>query len=63
MDKKHIILKVKDEVAKSHGYPDNILGTSWQYAMQLTHRRKAQINLYEEVCLKLLTLNEVKEYH
>lgn len=43
----------KDTVAKRHGYPDNILGTSWEYAMMLTHRRKAQCNLYEEVLVEL----------
>ena len=43
----------KDTVAKRHGYPDNILGTSWKYAMMLTHRRKAQCKLYEEVLVEL----------
>lgn len=43
----------KETVAKRHGYPDNILGTSWEYAMMLTHRRKAQCDLYEEVLVEL----------
>jgi hypothetical protein len=57
MTKKAIILYVKESVAKSHGYPDNILGTAWNYAMMCTHRHKAQLKLYEEVCFKLLDTN------
>lgn len=44
---------IKDNVAKRHGYPDNIMGTSWEYAMMLTHRTKRQIRLYEEALVEL----------
>ena len=44
---------IKDNVAKRHGYPDNIMGTSWEYAMVITHRTKLQIRLYEEALAEL----------
>jgi hypothetical protein len=44
---------IKDNVAKRHGYPDNIMGTSWEYAMMITHRTKLQIQLYEEALAEL----------
>lgn len=44
---------IKDNVAKRHGYPDNIMGTSWEYAMMITHRTKRQIRLYEEALAEL----------
>ena len=44
---------IKDNVAKRHGYPDNIMGTSWEYAMIITHRTKMQIQLYEEALTEL----------
>jgi len=44
---------IKDNVAKRHGYPDNIMGTSWEYAMMITHRTKLQIRLYEEALAEL----------
>lgn len=44
---------IKDNVAKRHGYPDNIMGTSWEYAMMITHRTKRQIRLYEEALVEL----------
>ena len=44
---------IKDNVAKRHGYPDNIMGTSWEYAMMITHRTKMQIQLYEEALAEL----------
>ncbi len=51
-----LLAAAKNTIAKKHGYPDNILGNRWDYAMMLTHRRKAQIQLYEEV-LEELYLN------
>lgn len=54
MTKEDKILLVKESIAISYGYPNNILGNAWDYAMMITHRRKAQIKLYEEVCFKLL---------
>ncbi len=44
---------IKDNVAKRHGYPDNIMGTSWEYAMMITHRTKLQLRLYEEALAEL----------
>lgn len=44
---------IKDNVAKRHGYPDNIMGSSWEYAMMITHRTKLQIRLYEEALAEL----------
>lgn len=41
-----LLAAVKNTVAERHGYPDNIIGCRWDYAMMLTHRRKAQIQLY-----------------
>lgn len=49
MDKKDLINKTKDFVAETEGYEDGILGTRWEYAMQLTHRRKKQIIMHERV--------------
>jgi len=49
-----IINIVKNNVAKRHGYSDNVLGTRWEYAMMLTHRTKCQIKLYEEVLIELI---------
>jgi hypothetical protein len=46
----------KETVAKRHGYFDNVIGTRWEYAMMLTHRRKAQLDLYEEVLIELLNI-------
>jgi len=46
---KKIILNAKDQVAKRFGYKDGIMGTSWEYAMRLTHRTKKQIILHETV--------------
>jgi hypothetical protein len=43
---------IKDNVAKRHGYPDNIIGTRWEYAMMITHRTKLQIRLYEEALVE-----------
>jgi hypothetical protein len=51
----------KDTVAKRHGYSRNILGTSWEYAMMLTHRKKAQLALYEEVINELEMLLAIAE--
>ena len=48
-----LLAEVKNTVAERHGYPDNIMGSRWDYAMMLTHRRKAQIQLYEEVLAEL----------
>lgn len=48
-----LLAAVKNTVAERHGYPDNIIGSRWDYAMMLTHRRKAQIQLYEEVLAEL----------
>ncbi len=45
--------KIKEQVAKEYGFEDNVLGTRWNYAMQLTHRTKKQIELYEEVIKRL----------
>ena len=39
----------KEIVAKNNGFEEGILGTSWNYAMKLTHRKKTQIDLYEAV--------------
>lgn len=44
---------IKNNVAKRHGYPDNIMGTSWEYAMMITYRTKLQIRLYEEALAEL----------
>ena len=44
-----MILLAKEKVAKQYGYPDNIMGTSWEYAMMCTHRTKRQLFLYDEV--------------
>ena len=43
------IEKLKNDIALKHGYQDGILGSAWNFAMQLTHRTKRQIALYEEV--------------
>ncbi len=53
--------KIKEFVAKINGF-DNLFGTHWNTAMQYTHRRKKQIELYEEV-LKMMDdyLNSQKE--
>jgi len=50
MKKDEIILKAKKFVAEEHGYSDEVLGSAWEYAMQLTHRRKMQITMYEDLC-------------
>lgn len=47
------IEKLKNEIALKHGYQDGILGNAWDFAMQLTHRTKRQIALYEEVIAAL----------
>lgn len=49
------IEKLKNEIALKYGYQDGILGNAWDFAMQLTHRTKRQIALYEEV---ITTLSE-----
>ena len=54
------IKEIKESVAKSHGYSNNILGTRWEYAMISTHRTKAQIKLYEEVLLKPASANAIE---
>jgi len=48
-----IVNLIKDNIAKKHGYPDDIMGTRWEYAMIITHRRKMQIQLYEEALVEL----------
>ena len=48
-----LINKIKEQVAIKHGYRDDILGNSWEYAMYLLHRKKAQLELYDEVILEL----------
>ena len=47
--KNNPVLIAKDRIAKIHGFPDNVIDNSWNYAMQITHRTKMQIKLYEEV--------------
>jgi len=52
IDKKRVqqvIERIKNQVAEEYGYEDNVLGTRWEFAMQLTHRTKRQIQLYEAV--------------
>ena len=56
MTNNEIINKVKEQVALNHGYPDNILGTSWEYAMYLTHRTKRQLELYDEVIMRIVSI-------
>jgi len=52
----NIINMFKDRIAKRHGYQENILGSSWEYAMMLTHRKKKQKELYEEVLIEITKL-------
>ena len=47
--------EIKEDVAKSKGYRDDILKTSWEYAILLTHRTKKQTKLYEDVINKLVS--------
>lgn len=55
------ILEIKEQVASRKGYRNDILGTSWEYAMMLTSRTKKQLELYEEVIKEYdLLLNEGK---
>ena len=51
-----LILQIKEKIALKNGYRDDILGTAWEYAMQLTHRTKKQIQLYEELACALAEL-------
>jgi hypothetical protein len=48
-----LINDTKEQIAIKHGYPNNVLGTAWEYAMQLTHRTKKQIELHNEVACAL----------
>lgn len=50
---KETVSEIKNRIATSHGYESNILGSSWDFAMQLTHRTKNQIKLYEELVSEL----------
>jgi len=53
-----IIGKAKKHVAREFNYSDKILGSAWEYAMQITHRTKKQIFMYESVCnLLAVTIN------
>lgn len=56
------IEQIKEIVAERYNYPDGILGTRWEYAMTLTHRRKRQIELYEEV-LKECSERQINTNH
>ena len=49
MEWKEIVNKTKDYIAKHNGFEEGILGSSWNFAMQITHRKKSQIELYEAV--------------
>ena len=44
---KDFVDKAKDIIAKNNDFRDDIIGTSWEYAMGITHRTKRQISLYE----------------
>ncbi|MCH7851121.1 MAG: hypothetical protein IH845_05755 [Nanoarchaeota archaeon] len=45
---KEIVERTKEHMAKHNGF-DNMFGGYWKIAMMYTHRRKAQIQLYESV--------------
>ena len=49
MKKDELINKTKNLVAEQYGFADGILGTRWEFGMQITHRRKKQLNMYEDV--------------
>jgi len=44
-----IVEATKDYIAERNGFQEGIIGTSWEFAMAITHRKKAQIKLYEAV--------------
>jgi len=44
--------RIKEQVAKDYGF-ENMFGGRWKYAMMILHRRKKQIELYEEVIKRL----------
>ena len=50
---KTLIDEIKEMVAERHNYADNVLGNRWDFAMMITHRKKKQLQLYEEVILEL----------
>jgi hypothetical protein len=47
-----LIAMIKNDVAKEFGATIE-MPTLWDYAMQMTHRKKSQLKLYEEVIRRL----------
>lgn len=47
--KEEIIAATKNHIAYKYDFADGILGSRWNYAMQITHRTKNQVTMYEEV--------------
>ena len=57
------IIEIKEKIAKQAGYPSGIVNESaWDYAMLMTHRTKAQLELYERVILELLNQQLDNDY-
>lgn len=44
-----IIEKAKTKVALRNGYDKDLFGSPWEDAMQFNHRKKKQLDLYEQV--------------
>jgi hypothetical protein len=44
-----IVKRTKNYIAKLNGFEEGVLGSSWEYAMQITYRTKSQIKLYDAV--------------
>lgn len=49
MKAEKLIEIAKKQVAQRYGFEAGILGSEWDYAMQITHRKKLQIEMYETV--------------
>ena len=53
MEWKDVVDKTKNHIAKINGFKEGVLGSSWNYAMNITHRKKSQIELYDAVIAAL----------
>ena len=53
------INSVKEKVAQNYGFPDEIFGTRWNFAMSTTHRTKRQIQMYEDVITEIVINNKL----
>jgi len=52
--------ELKNIVAEKHGFKNGVLGNAWNLAMQVTHRTKFQLELYDELLSETIKQYEEK---